>query len=629
MKKFSYIDTVLSHIADRQKRNKIESELFDHLDEKEQRLEKIGYGEAEAFEKANEAMGDGDTVGEQLDMIKKPFFSRHIGTLLGALALAAAVISYALLFRSNIRGSFSIVTNARFFVFSISYFWSFVMFSAVFVLGAVAMAAGTKSKSFFALCSGFAVAESVLLIGPYHYCDIIKTFFSGGHVTNIFYSYSAFDNILFRFRGADAAICCIFSALMLGVFTACLVLLIRIKRLKNTRRDLTVKNILIYTLCAAAAITAVLTAVIFINTVNERDYRAQKTASLLLEEESEFVSSIDDFVECGTFEKFTDNTEKYAEKFEMEFDYNNSHRGQIDAVKDGTSFYAYSEAEQGGENDALSSYYFVIEHSLFDPLSFSNRAFELYNADNIENVKSLSDVPLPAHIDLNYSKESGVQLEFSYDSDELLRFEYDEKQKKFRLIYNSENDEYESVSLTNEQITEFETALKEYDENGSSNKRLWLQIHGAYYNSSYDAYTLEYSYGYYVNNYWANSIEASTSDYELTFGCKSPVKFSDGKAEIMWDESVLGDTVEGGTGYENTSDLLDDVKDYYSTESKNQILAEHLIENFSMIIYNYDINRYALKLENYAVISGYDNYAESQTDIDFSIFNFSRKNNSE
>ncbi len=68
MRNSKYIDSVLSHIKNKGSHREIQEELYDHIDEKDRFFEKIGYDSVSAQEKTEEAMGDGDIVGEQLDM---------------------------------------------------------------------------------------------------------------------------------------------------------------------------------------------------------------------------------------------------------------------------------------------------------------------------------------------------------------------------------------------------------------------------------------------------------------------------------------------------------------------------------------------------------------------------------
>ncbi|MGN0528572.1 MAG: hypothetical protein ACI4IE_05520, partial [Eubacterium sp.] len=68
MRNSKYIDSVLSHIKNKGSHREIQKEPYDHIDEKDRLFEEIGYDSASAQEKTEEAMGDGDIVGEQLDM---------------------------------------------------------------------------------------------------------------------------------------------------------------------------------------------------------------------------------------------------------------------------------------------------------------------------------------------------------------------------------------------------------------------------------------------------------------------------------------------------------------------------------------------------------------------------------
>ena len=53
-------------------KNSVLAELDDHFETKKEFFELIGYGEASSAEKANEAMGDGEIIGQRLNYIHRP-----------------------------------------------------------------------------------------------------------------------------------------------------------------------------------------------------------------------------------------------------------------------------------------------------------------------------------------------------------------------------------------------------------------------------------------------------------------------------------------------------------------------------------------------------------------------------
>lgn len=73
-------------------KDSIITELSDHVDTKKEFFESIGYDEEASAEKANEAMGDGEVIGQRLDMIHKS------GTKIKKLLVAGVFIANLALF---------------------------------------------------------------------------------------------------------------------------------------------------------------------------------------------------------------------------------------------------------------------------------------------------------------------------------------------------------------------------------------------------------------------------------------------------------------------------------------------------------------------------------------------------
>ena len=93
MKKDSFIKTVLSHITDTTRKAEVLAELGDHLQEKTDYFEELGYEKEPAAEKAEQALGELDdarTVGEQLAAIKKPHRAVRVLLLMASLLLLFA-----------------------------------------------------------------------------------------------------------------------------------------------------------------------------------------------------------------------------------------------------------------------------------------------------------------------------------------------------------------------------------------------------------------------------------------------------------------------------------------------------------------------------------------------------------
>ena len=87
MRKIDYLDKLLAHIKDKQKREEAQAEITDHLIEKEHWYEEIGYDADTAADRAQEDFGDADVVGEQFDIKSSKIRQNIIVILLAAVYL--------------------------------------------------------------------------------------------------------------------------------------------------------------------------------------------------------------------------------------------------------------------------------------------------------------------------------------------------------------------------------------------------------------------------------------------------------------------------------------------------------------------------------------------------------------
>lgn len=92
--KDEYINKILMHVKNPFVKEKIKKELLNHLEEKEDYYMSKNFNQTEAQEKAIEAMGDPETIGQELNEVHKPYISYLI--IASRVLLIAAIISISL-----------------------------------------------------------------------------------------------------------------------------------------------------------------------------------------------------------------------------------------------------------------------------------------------------------------------------------------------------------------------------------------------------------------------------------------------------------------------------------------------------------------------------------------------------
>ena len=619
MKRYKYIDTVLSHITDKRKKRKIEYELFDHLDEKEKWFESIGYGEEAATEKADAVMGDGDIVGEQLDMLNKHRFTKALPVVYSAFCLIiTASLYYWLLVADDgwfVRCTFNGTDFSEFYIF--------IFISLLFIVNGVNMLLGIVKKRFFNLVSGFLCSEVIILFGPYFYIVQLFCIFDKKPFAEVFYNeFSVYNGMLFDLVIADGAgtlkKCLVYavSLILLALFSAAFCVLIKTKLLKNSRLDLKIKN-------AAAALTAlfvIISAVMLISgtvgTIAVKDNIKARVYDSYIEFEKGFVNNIDGFV--GIEEK--EAQEKLAEIAEIV-----KHRKDLHLNFKPTELFNYyyivsSETVNITDDGELDGFEMSTECLLLNPFALHFELYDMHSDKSIADVTSLDEAPLPA--DIHFVSSSGETYLILYYRTEnkapYLRFDYDEKAKRFVLTENTENRKTIKTTLTNEQINIFKANLPIYYPYSKYNAKLWYQIHGAYKSVINDYYVIEYSYCYYNRDGEMNTNDDVVIE-EGKLGLVSKVMFSDDDCQFYYYENcgMEIDSTNFNGMYNNpvsTGDLVNEIKDCYHRESITKIKKKNLVKNLETIIHDYDCSYYQLGEKYFAAFGNYNYESESSVE---------------
>ena len=573
MKDYGYIERVLSHISNKQKKEAVKSELYDHLDEKERFFSEIGYDENASADKTDEAMGDADIVGEQLDSVGKHIFKSKIFlNVFSCVSLILTISAYILLSRTDISYSFS-STAARFY-YIISPLFSFCMFSIVFILGTINLLTGTKKKNIFSLIIGFIICETVIIIGPYHYIDLLYCL-----INKSSYIESFFMNTDIRLMPSSIISGYEIAAIILSVSIALiaalsLIIIIKTKQLRNSKNDLKIKKALI-------AITEIITLLWVVCALSvtglvfsSKDEIYNKYYTEFTNIEKRIINHIDEFTgrDYITINKTVNNAVKASE---IDFFHDTEDltapiwtNGCITIseyyyIKDYSEEY-YSEGEVAPEEISLS-----IHCEIMNPFGFRQSQYDIYSSAS-GNSKSIKTAPLPAQIDF-YSDKQGCNVSFGYGSGayfpKSIIYDYNFDSEKFEKSSDSFSNFETKAEITYIQHEYLEEALKKYY--GFDN--IIIDIYGVYQSDRFSSlYKIDFSCSEYDNDNRNNIIDDSLFYYNNInkseiYGASMIIEFGEDHAEIIHYYAP------NKNEYNTFEELITTIEDYYNEESLKEI----------------------------------------------------------
>ncbi len=224
MNETTYIKKLLSHINGKNHKQIIEAELTDHITEKEKWYEEIGYDPETAAIRAEEDMGDPDSVGEQMRLIEKKEDS----------------------LRQSLKSILLVVSP---------FFILFLMFVGFFTESTMSVLIPNLLSVLFAVCC-FEDSHSILILLNMPVPLIV----TAGEIMNIFFNFIA-GNIyigenefreyagLYRYLGdipcplfgdmecASEAAGIIAAVLLFALFIAAFIISVKTNNLKNRRHD--------------------------------------------------------------------------------------------------------------------------------------------------------------------------------------------------------------------------------------------------------------------------------------------------------------------------------------------------------------------------------------------------------
>jgi hypothetical protein len=574
MKDYSYIYNVLSHISGKQKKEAVKNELFDHLDEKERFFDELGYDENASADKTDEAMGDADLVGEQLDSIGKRIFKSNLfSNYIAGLSLLLMIIAYFNLSTTEL------TLSATFYIhhYAFSPLYSLCMFSILFLLGIINLLTGIKKKNIFSLVSGFIISETITIIGPYHYIDLLYCIINKKSYIDTFFMQSNValmpDNV-----SSNYSIAIIINSIFIALITIIsFVIILKTKRLKNTKQDLKTKNALCKVLSTLIVICFVATIATVVFVIQSSKTIADRVSSEYAEIERNFIDNIESFMTLDE-DKLNVAICRLIKDTDIPIQYE---EGSHNCINWSNGFMTVQEDFIEYEDDDLSEYGIYFYCSVSNP--FENSGYEDIYSDSKGDSRSIKTVPLPAEIEFNYSNDS-CTLVFDYSfGDEYINkkieYQYNPDTNEFELQYDLNSDFENKVNLNEKQVkqlknalterfyedVEFSTSPAEFAEKG---KYFWIENYGTYKSSvSEDVYKIDLSYTPYDIVITSGVPDIVTfNDGEPVLGATFYVKFSNDKAELIdW-------YYPEGIEYSSTDELAEIAKGYYNKSSLEKLI---------------------------------------------------------
>ncbi|MFR5875724.1 MAG: hypothetical protein ACLUFN_04470 [Eubacterium sp.] len=530
MKTYKYIDKVLSHIKSSRRKSEIELELFDHIDENEKFFSEIGYDKTAAAENADGKMGDADIVGEQLNSIKKRFNANYY--ILSALQITAVIAYINWQYEKN--GILSKTTLE----FSIL---DFAVYSVCILLSLICCSIGIKNKHLCSLASGAIGSIFIINTMPYVLQFEIKNLFSGFNLYKFFYDLDYLDFYNNSYHTLPITI--ILVLLILSVSITGIIILIKTKLLKNTKRDIK-RNKITYII---SVLLIIATALLTVNTV----YQTLIIKDSLISKTEQEVQELNDIVINNAEEFMTIDPDELQTALNRHFK----------SGDDGNFLYY-------GENEKYISDYSIAFSTAYAYVYSNNENTTITICYNLTNPFSLNGDLIQLGIE---------PIEYKYSS-------------KTNEYYICSLFSYDRSELSKEQSNELQAALEEYlkdDEYINSLQHDFSRL-DSYWGVKYylftnilditkadksDIYKIDMTYCAYYPTIHMNEIADSKIDESL---CSVYFVFKDGKA-LITDISAIGDN----------SKFSERAKENYNPKSDSQYYNTKIKETNSNLMNDY------------------------------------------
>ena len=336
MSKFLY--SVGEQLKSNKNRIVILRELEDHVETKKEFFESIGYDQKASAEKATEAMGDGEIVGQRLNQIHRP--NRLLSWILFMLLVAV---------NSLIKNN-TFAEDNDFFLHT--FLWALLTFVVDLCVTAIAAKRKNKETSLYLVFfSSFPLlARNFILAEPL--CNLIFLNINNDAHNNVYYSYNFLRIVITVFLGVSIALPNIFNIYHCK----------QIKELANTRKHNEISRF-IRSACIIVAIISIVLSVPF-----------YAMSNIICQKQAELRDSLFDFA-LDTTDKFNNNEwnelTEYLRNCEYDFEYNEYN--VIQSESDETSYriekYTYRKGDwfvafTFDENETENGYRVDVNHNI-------------------------------------------------------------------------------------------------------------------------------------------------------------------------------------------------------------------------------------------------------------------------
>lgn len=417
-----YVERVLSHIGKGNARAKLKYELESHVDERCTYFQSLGYDEETALEKAEEAMGDPDIAGEQFYLQIKGEKRKNALYVFIAIATAFLNLLYYFIPVDFLLDSLFIVS---FFDFCFSEFWIFVAYALVFAFTLLNIILGFKKKKALNLISALFFGWISNGLFTYYFATAVYFTFEKVNYADMFISRPSTTNLSDIIIGWFATVSIIVIAL---INIAGLVIIVKTKWLKNTKKDLVLSKIVKTALSVWIVVCVIFTVITGFKVYFRYQYFPKDFSNYVAQYESTFINNIDRFITTdedelketfeeifpeGSYEYITGNTPTYVGDYIFI---------TADCSGDTTNIYLDCNV-----NNPFSIYYST---------SSTENRYALTKSD-IRQDMTIQDAPLPAGVSFTYDEEQNLcELKFDYACEDdyvFLQFTYDSETKSFNL----------------------------------------------------------------------------------------------------------------------------------------------------------------------------------------------------
>lgn len=420
-----YVEKVLSHIGKGTARAELKYELESHVDERCSYFQSLGYDEETALEKAEEAMGDPDIAGEQFYLQIKG--EKRKNALYVFIAIATALLNLLYYFIPV-----DPLFDGSIFDIYFSEFWVFVASAVVYTFTLFNIILGFKKKKALNLVSAllFGWLSNFLFILCFVesiYCTCVKVDFAYYFIYKPYTYTGDIDNIIMETTQIVSII------VMALINIAGLVIIVKTRWLKNTKKDLVFSKIVKTALGFWIVVCVLFTAITGID-VNSR-YKSvpEDFENNAIQYEATFLDNVDRFINIDEDEFERTLKEMFPEDSYVHY----SDKGYPYHVGDTPIITAYWDSTV--INKIVIDFDCNVNNpfSIFYSTSSTENRYALTQSD-IRQDMTINDAPLPADVSLYYNDESDAyEMIFEYANDEeeytFLQFTYDPETQSFNL----------------------------------------------------------------------------------------------------------------------------------------------------------------------------------------------------